>query len=134
MNKQIVLTGATLICLAILIGAFGAHAVRERISADLLHSWETGTTYQFYAGFGMLIIGLTARQFKFSLRPFYLLNLLGVILFSLGIYLYCFHEMVPALKPAVHFVPIGGFAYILAWVFFIIGILRQKTSENSPGE
>ena len=130
MNRKLVITGAILICLAIMIGAFGAHAVKERISPDLLDSWKTGTTYQFYAGFGLLIIGLAANKFNFSLRWFYLLNLLGVALFSVGIYLYCFHEIVPSLKPIVRIVPIGGLAYILAWLLFIIGLIRNKSEKS----
>ena len=131
MNSKLVITGSILICLAIGIGAFGAHGIRDHVSAELLHSWETGTTYQFYAGLGLLVVGLSANKFNFSLRPFYQLNLLGVILFSVGIYVYCFHEQVPALKKVVHFVPIGGLAYLTAWLMLIISIIRKKPAQSS---
>jgi uncharacterized membrane protein YgdD (TMEM256/DUF423 family) len=129
MNKKCVLTGSILICLAIMLGAFGAHGIRDHVSADLLDSWETATTYQFYAGFALLIVGLAADKLNIKLRPFYLLHILGVILFCFGIYLYCLHEVVPSFKPAIHFVPIGGVSFIVAWIILIVSLIREKGAK-----
>jgi len=78
----------------------------------------------------LLIIGLAANKFSFSLKPFYILTLVGVVIFSGGIYLYCISEMVPTLKVAVRFVPIGGLTLISAWLIFIIQMIRSPKTDS----
>ncbi|MCG8573818.1 MAG: DUF423 domain-containing protein [Flavobacteriales bacterium] len=126
MNNKVVITGAVLICLAIIFGAFGAHGLEGKVEAKAIESWKTGSTYQMYCGFGLLILGLVAEKFNFNLKSFLILNLIGVILFSGGIYIHTFSAMVPALKPAVYFVPLGGFSMIFAWATFIILFIRRR--------
>lgn len=126
MSKKIVLTGAIFITLAIIFGAMAAHALEKWIGPDLITTFEKGVKYQFYVGLGLLAFGLNADKINFSLKLFYLLNLIGVILFSGGIYTYVFHELAPALKPAVHIVPFGGSCMIIGWIVIIIQLIRHK--------
>lgn len=125
MSKKLVLTSAILICIAIILGAMAAHGLKNKISEELIESFQKGVTYQFYAGFSLLILGLTADKFSFSLNPFFWLMLIGVILFSGCIYLYCFHAQIPALHSFVLIVPFGGVCMIAAWVVFIFRLIRN---------
>lgn len=124
MSKPILIIAAITICTAIILGAMAAHGLESILSADLIESFEKGVRYQFYSGFSLLILGVIKDKFSFSLRWFSWLTVAGVKLFSGCIYLYCFHEQVPALKPLVYLVPIGGLLMILAWVVFIIQLIR----------
>lgn len=124
MSKKITVTGAILILFGIILGAMAAHALEKSVSANLIESFQKGVTYQFYVGFGFLIIGLNADRFQFNTNAFYLLNLLGVMLFSGCIYLYALHEQFPVLKSFVLIVPIGGSLMIFGWMILIIQMIR----------
>lgn len=126
MCKKSVLFGSILIFTAIILGAMGAHSLEPLLGEKLMHSFEKGVQYQFYAGFSLLIIGLAQDKFSFNLRWFKTLMLSGVFLFSGFIYGYCFHPLMPTLKPLVYVVPIGGTLMIAAWLVFIIQFIRSK--------
>lgn len=124
MAKKIVLLASILILLGIVLGAMAAHGLKPILSSDLLESFEKGVRYQFYAGFSLLILGLAKEKISFSLRWFCVLLILGVLLFSGCIYGYCFHELIPGLKPLVYLVPIGGTLMISAWIVFVLQLIR----------
>lgn len=124
MSKPILIIASFTICTAIILGAMAAHGLESVLSAELIESFEKGVRYQFYAGFSLLILGAIKDKLAFSLRWFTWLTISGVKLFSGCIYLYCFHEQVPALKPFVYVVPIGGLLMITAWVVFMIQLIR----------
>lgn len=125
MDKKIIIIGASLIGIAILLGAMAAHGLKNILSAELIESFEKGVRYQFYAGFSILILSLAAEKFAFNLKWFYRLTLVGVLLFSVCIYAYCFHAQMPALHSLVILVPFGGISFILAWVIFIVNVVRR---------
>ena len=54
--------GPALCALAVLAGAFGAHGLKARLSPEALALWETSARYLIYAGFGLTLLGLAARQ------------------------------------------------------------------------
>lgn len=126
MSKKLVFSGSILICIAIILGAMAAHGLKNKISPELIESFQKGVTYQFYAGFSLLILGLAADKFSFSLNLFFWLMLVGVILFSGCIYLYCFHAQIPALHSFVLVVPFGGVSMISAWVVFIFNLFKSN--------
>lgn len=126
MSKRIVITGAIFVCLAILFGAMGAHMLEKKISRELLTAFEKGVTYQMYTGLGLIAVGLQEDRFNFRLVAFYALSLIGVILFSGGLYVYSMHESVPFLKNMAMIVPFGGTAMILSWAIFIIQLIRRQ--------
>lgn len=124
MSKPILLIASFTICTAIILGALAAHGLESVLSDELLKTFEKGVRYQFYAGFSLLILGVASDKFSFRLHWFSWLMIAGVKLFSGCIYLYCFHEQIPALKPLVYLVPVGGLSMILAWIVFIIQVIR----------
>ena len=73
MNRSIIIWSLILIISGIILGAFGAHSLKEIISQDKLLSFETGIRYQIYQGLGMLIIGFSSEKIKFSIKWFILL-------------------------------------------------------------
>ena len=66
MNKQFVITACILIALSIILGAFGAHGLKNLVEADAIEIFEKGVKYQMYSGLGLLVIGLSASKFNFS--------------------------------------------------------------------
>ena len=127
MNKKTVISGAVLIVIAIILGAFGAHALKERLDVNQLSSFETGVRYQMYQGFALLILGLNAVKFKFELQWISGLLLTGVLLFSVSIYGLSLQPIVGVkLSFLGPITPLGGLLMIIAWVIFIVQIARQK--------
>ena len=74
MNRSIIICNLILIISGIILGAFGAHSLKEIISQDKLLSFETGVRYQIYQGLGMLIIGLSSEKINFSIKWFYIVG------------------------------------------------------------
>lgn len=131
MNKKIVLAGAVLLALAIILGAFGAHGLKTIVSAEKVESFETGVRYQFYSAFSLLILGLNAGKFHFSLNPVYILLLTGTFFFSFSIYLLSLQEYwntsLSFLGPVT---PIGGLLMIIAWLVFAVQLMREPAAQD----
>lgn len=126
MNKRIVIIGIILIVAAIILGAFGAHALKEILTEAKLKSFETGVKYQIYHGLALLIIGLNQKQFSFSLNYIIFFILLGVVFFSGSIYGLAIQEPLGiSLKFLGPITPVGGLFMIIGWVLLVIKVAKQ---------
>lgn len=125
MNKKITVIAVFYIFIAILLGAFGAHGIKNYVSDDLITTFDKGVKYLMYSGLGLSILGLNESKFSFSLKWNYRLIILGSLLFSLNIFIYTFHENIPALKNFVHVVPIGGLLMIIGWGLLAIKLVKK---------
>ncbi len=127
MNKSIVITGVILIVISILLGAFGAHALKEVLDSNQLTSFETGVRYQMYHGLGLLMLGMGAQKFGFSLRWTFRLMLVGVILFSGSIYLLSMQDVLDVsfrfLGPIT---PLGGVLLITSWSILLFQLIKSR--------
>ena len=127
MNKNITSIAVFYILISIILGAIGAHFIEKHIEdLSLLDTFEKGVKYLIYTGIGLLVIGLNESKFQFSLKVFYILIIIGSILFSGNIFAYTFHESVPNFKNFVHIVPVGGFLMIFGWAFLLIKLLINR--------
>lgn len=128
MNNVAIITGLLLGILAIVLGAFGAHALKKVLSEQKLSSFETGVRYQFYNAFFLMILGIGFNNNLNSNLLFwsYCLVLIGTILFSLSIYLLAladyFKKNFKFLGPVT---PLGGLFMILGWGFLLIHVLSS---------
>jgi uncharacterized membrane protein YgdD (TMEM256/DUF423 family) len=107
---------------AVALGAFGAHALRSRLSAEMLALWHTGIEYHIYHSLGLLAVGVVALQAAESalLRWSGWLMLAGIALFSGSLYALALsgERWLGALTP------VGGLAFLAAWALFIAAVLR----------
>ena len=107
--------------LAVLIGAIGAHALKQLLSAQKLETFLTGNRYHFYITFSMLLFLIFEQIFeKLDLKISRILSLLGLIFFLFGCYIYA----LSGIKFFVHIVPIGGLAFIFAWLMGIRSLVK----------
>ena len=131
MNKTILCTGAILGLLAVVTGAFGAHSLKELISADALQTFETGVKYQMYHALLLLFTGGTTYVGASRKKVIYLLILVGVILFSGSIYglstnaLWGFD-----FRKIGMITPIGGSLLIVAWSILFWSLVRSKSDTK----
>ena len=104
---------------AVAIGAFGAHGLREKLSAEMLEVYKTGVLYHFIHTLVLLILSLT-DFIKGKIPSIFFL--LGIMLFSFSLYLYSttgtrFFAMIT---------PVGGVSFLIGWLWIIIEVFRRK--------
>ncbi|MFK7786223.1 MAG: DUF423 domain-containing protein [Crocinitomicaceae bacterium] len=127
MNRTSVISGIIFILVAITLGAFGAHALKEKLELTQLSSFEVGVKYQMYHGLALLAVGLGARQIPFSLKLFNGLIIAGTIAFSMSIYFLAIQEILGVkLSFLGPITPIGGSVLIIAWIILLIKLIRSK--------
>lgn len=101
------------LAIAVMFGAFGAHALKARLSVEQLGWWHTATEYFFYHSLGLLVIGALMRTLPtLELR-------LPASLLQIGIIIFCGSLYAMALGAPRWFgaiTPIGGLAFILGWL------------------
>ena len=113
-----IILGALLAALAVGLGAIGAHALKGQLSADQLATFHTAVQYQMYHAIGLILVGLLGlhhRSYWFDSTGW--LMLVGIVLFSGFLYAW----LATGRRGFVHPVPVGGVAFIIAWVLTAIG-------------
>jgi uncharacterized membrane protein YgdD (TMEM256/DUF423 family) len=126
MNKSWISIALIFIVLAIILGAFGAHALKEKLSPEKLISFETGVRYQMYHGLALLIVGLNEEKFKSSIGWFYYFIILGIILFSFSIYFLAIQDVIGwNLKFLGPITPLGGLSLIFGWVLLLLKWIKN---------
>lgn len=121
-NTTALYAGSIFGALAIIFGAFGAHALKKHLDTERLESYETGVRYQMYHAILLLVIGiLPQREYTYYATN---LIIIGVILFSFSIYglvlSATFGKKIKILGPIT---PIGGLALVAGWVMLFIAFL-----------
>ena len=130
MNKKIIITASLFGMLAVITGAFGAHGLKEKITAAHLEVWHTAVQYNFYHVFALLFLSTFAR-FKNNLIviSFYFF-VFGIVLFSGSLYLLSCRDILglsPGLiKTLGPITPIGGLLFIMGWLILAFAALRHK--------
>jgi len=118
--KKYMVTAFVLMAIAVILGAFGAHALKERLSSHYLEVWETANKYHMIHGLG---IALIAGFLQNDVHPKYLtrifiLMITGIILFSGSLYLLSIADLLgtPSLKKLGAITPIGGVLFVSGWL------------------
>ena len=127
MEKKILLAACVLGFLAIIFGAFGAHALKKTLTPEQLTSFETGVKYQMYHALFLLFIGMTQIiTIKEKAMLFYLV-LVGVLFFSGSIYILTTSAITGIKSKLIGpITPIGGLFLILSWGYLFYTILMKK--------
>lgn len=128
MNKQLLSLGTFLGLTAVILGAFGAHGLKELISVEQIATFETGVRYQMYHALFLILVGsLTVIDVKTKKTIFYLV-LIGVLLFSGSIYALATNNLTGFNFRTIGFItPIGGLFLIISWLLLLIKFLKSKT-------
>ncbi|MEY8870487.1 DUF423 domain-containing protein [Meridianimaribacter flavus] len=117
-QQAFIITGALFGMLAIIFGAFGAHALKKTLSEDQLKSFETGVKYQMYHAIVLLIFGFNQ---EFSTSAMYWCFTIGIVLFSFSIYgLILSDAKGKKLKFLGPITPIGGLLFVIGWLLICV--------------
>ncbi len=121
MKELMLVVGGVYGGLAVLFGAFGAHALKKRFSEELQKSFETGVRYQMYHALIIIISGVIFPFIKTSQQVMGWFFIIGVVLFSFSIYGLCLssanNNKWKFLGPIT---PLGGLLLLIGWILFAI--------------
>ena len=127
MKNLTLIIGAVYGLTSVILGAFGAHALKKVISAEKLVSFETGVRYQMYAAFFLLIVGYILKFETTSEKWISILMIAGTFIFSVTIYLLAFSEvMAVPTKIIGPLTPLGGLLMIISWAMLIFYFIKNK--------
>ena len=128
MNKTFLITAALIGALSVVLGAFGAHSLKDKLNESTLGIFETAVRYQFYHVFALLTVGLLFQTFNngwmlWSGRLF----IAGIILFCGSLYALTFFlaNNNENMKWLGAITPFGGLCFIAGWVCIAIGIFKS---------
>ena len=127
MDKRILLVATFLGITAIILGAFGAHALKKVLSVEQLTTFEVGVRYQMYHALFLLFVGTFAFLGEKERSIIFYLTIVGVLFFSGSIYLLATNTITNLktkfLGPVT---PIGGLFLVSAWVYLFYAVLSKK--------
>jgi uncharacterized membrane protein YgdD (TMEM256/DUF423 family) len=121
--KKSFILGTLFLALAVLIGAFGAHGLKNFVEADKLVTFETGVRYQFYHAIGLMLVGVFQQLFS-EVKTSAIQNsfLVGILLFSFNCYFY----VLSGIKVFALIVPVGGVLFAIGWILFFLQALKLR--------
>ncbi|PUB13020.1 DUF423 domain-containing protein [Paenisporosarcina sp. OV554] len=120
-----IIAGAVNAFIAVAFGAFGAHALKERLSEKYLAIWEIAVQYQMYHAIGLIVIGILmstniiGNVSQLSWAGY--LMLAGIVIFSGSLYVLSLSGI--GVLGAI--TPIGGVAFLSAWVLVVIAVVKH---------
>jgi len=108
--------------LSVLLGAFGAHALKTRLTPEMIQVYKIGVEYQFYHALGLLFAGIIGFHIpsKWISRAAIFLGI-GIILFSGSLYLVA----LSGIKAIGAITPIGGLSFVAGWISLAIAVWKR---------
>ncbi|MBX7242772.1 MAG: DUF423 domain-containing protein [Bacteroidia bacterium] len=131
-NRKFLIAASVLGALAVVLGAFGAHGLKNILTPYQLEIWNKGVFYQFIHVFAIFISGFLnihypGKAFRYALLFF----LGGILCFSGSLYFLALRDSIPLpvalLGPVT---PFGGVLFIAGWAALTTGIYRINIPEN----
>ena len=121
--KLYLIAGSLFAALAILFGAFGSHALKEKLSFEELEIYDIATRYLMFHALGIFGIGILGYQVpsQILIIPFSLMAF-GILIFSGSLYLIS----LIGYKKLGMVTPIGGLALIISWIMLAYNIYKQS--------
>jgi uncharacterized membrane protein YgdD (TMEM256/DUF423 family) len=128
MHKVYLVIGTVLAGLSVVLGAFGAHGLKQIVPPETVATYQTGVQYQIYHAFALILVGILFERFPNNFVNYAgMFFIAGIVLFSGSLYLLA--SLKAMNKVGVSGVgiitPIGGLLFIVGWVLLLIGILRK---------
>jgi len=133
MRRSFLVAGIGLAGLAVALGAFGAHGLKNLVDEGSVEVFKTGVRYQFYHALALMLTAILSQ--KFSSREINWAGnsfIAGIILFSGSLYTITCFKAIPADVPKFvgPITPLGGLLFIVGWIFLLIAVLKIKKFQG----
>ncbi len=127
------MTAALLGALGVVLGAFGAHGLKELVPPETVNAFQTGVQYQMYHVFALLFIGVLWQKFPSKLlKAAGNCFLLGMLLFSGSLYLITILKAndITGLGKLGIITPVGGLFFIAGWLLLFLALLKKSPEKG----
>ena len=115
---------------SVILGAFGAHLLKDLLSETELSSFKTGIRYQIFHGLAILILSLSINKFTSKLKTSLLLMSIGTVLFSFSIYFLSIDDLLSfSMKFLGPITPVGGTILITSWIYLLLNVKNNDTTH-----
>ncbi len=121
MYRQIIIAGAINAFLAVALGAFAAHGLKQYLGEYELRIWQTAVDYHMAHALGLILIGLIANSLSINLNKPGWIMLLGIVLFSGSLY----GLSLSGVKALGMVTPFGGLCFLLAWGWLVVAVYKK---------
>lgn len=126
MNKTIFSTGIFFGIVAVILGAFASHGLKNLISTEAMETFKTGVTYQMYHALLLLVLGGLTKIPEKSKKLVYWMLTIGVVLFSFSIYALATNALTSFDFKVIGLItPVGGTLLIAGWALLGIRCLKD---------
>ena len=137
MYRKILIFGLAFAALSVLLGAFGAHALKSMVSGEKLQIFETGVRYQFMHAMALITLAIYCNQRNLSVKeqkriawPVHFF-IAGTLLFSGSLYILTSiattdHPLIPFIGPIT---PLGGLCFMLGWFLWLRVVFLNKVDK-----
>ena len=132
MASKFIQIGSIMAFLAVILGAFAAHGLENKIEVEQITVFQTGVRYQFYHAFGIFIAAILSSKGKnVWLQRAAWCFVIGIILFSGSLYLLSTRELlgITNWKWLGPITPIGGTFFIIGWAFMFFASIKSKNHD-----
>ncbi len=134
MHKRHLLIASVLGALSVILGAFGAHGLKEHVPPATLDIFKTGVQYQVYHVFALFITAILGDHYeKRLLKLAGTFFLYGIILFSGSLYMITLFSAldIQTNKVLGFLTPAGGLLFIAGWILLFTGIIKKKSQQGT---
>ena len=124
MFKMFLLLGSIQAFLAVALGAFGAHGLESRLTAKMLHVYQTGVQYHLIHAMGIILIAILSERMSGTPLVSWAgwLMFAGIVLFSGSLYALS----ISGIKILGAITPLGGLAFLAAWILLVVAALKER--------
>lgn len=120
-DSTLIMLGSLLAALGVMLGAFGAHALKARVTADMLEVWQTAVFYHLVHAVAVLVVAALAVRLGTSAGWIAVLFIAGILLFSGSLYAL----VLTGIRPLGMVTPVGGMAFIAGWLWLAVAAWRM---------
>jgi uncharacterized membrane protein YgdD (TMEM256/DUF423 family) len=126
MDRKIITTAAFLGMTGIILGAFGAHALKKVLVVSELTTFETGVKYQMYNALFLLFLGTSKDIVNKAKKVIFYAIISGIFLFSVSLYFLAINRLLPFdFRPFGFVTPIGGLLLLAGWFWLFVNFYRK---------
>ncbi len=127
MYRQLIITGTLSALLAVALGAFAAHGLKQHLGEYEIRIWQTAVDYQMYHSLGLILTGLLAHCLSINLNKPGWIMLAGIILFSGSLYALS----LSGIRSLGMITPLGGLCFIMSWLWLSISLYRSRADQKN---
>ena len=118
--------GALFCGIYVVLGAFGAHGLQDKLDVESLTTYKTGLRYLMMHGIGLILVNFLAESLKIEVKWVNIFFCVGIALFSFSLIIHACRSLFGIDVNAFALVaPIGGLAYVAGWILFSFKLLKS---------